>query len=238
MKPFKSLLQFISFEKLKDQKEFRKSERYDVNEKIKVTGWLNKGSKVTALKIMNISLYGIGCLEIEDIGIQINDMLDLFIDLENTKIELKVRVVFKEEDRLGLDIFTELDSDHMGYLQLLVPVCVGHTLKEIDVDKSDKEYVKHTFAGVGDSSLTFWTYNGNLKETSDIQMYEFCMEDFIMKIENHQFMYTFIDESKVIGEGEDIDLEKESKKIFEIITLSANDNFPEELKIYLLETIK
>lgn len=238
MKPFKSLLQFISFDKLKDQKEFRKSERYDVHEKIKVSGWLNKGSKVTALKIMNISLYGIGCLELEDIGIKKDDMLDLFIDLENTKIELKVRVVFKEEKRLGLDIFTELDSDHMGYLQLLVPICVGHTLKETDIDKSDNEYVKHTYSGAGDSSLTFWTHKGNLKETSDIQMYEFCMEDFIMKIENHQFMYTFIDESKVIGVGEDLNLEAESKKIFEIITLSTNENFPNELKNYLLETIK
>jgi hypothetical protein len=252
MKFFKNLLQFLSKEELEQQKEYRRSERYDVSSKLPLKAYLIKEEKKVSVSLLDVSLYGIGCEETSELEIAADDMIKLSIELDDVAIMLMSRVVYKANGRLGMDVFTELESNYDGYLQILTPISVGATLKEYDVNKinqSDEGYTKHIFFGAQNSSLTLWTTKGKLQNTDDIKMYEFNMDNFIMRIENHKFTYTFLDNSRVFSlkkhhksevfkEEVDVDLETESKKLFSMIILSAKDNLPGSLKEYLLQTIR
>lgn len=228
------------------RKEQRLSRRFDISPLAPLRGQLQISGLEYPVSLRDLSSHGARVLITSPADIHEGMSCQISIIAESLNIPLKARIARMASTEsgtiAGLDLTANGYDERRCLVQLLEPIAMGATLKQIDpqaVSQLESDLIAQRYFSSASSTLTVW------RRTSDdsIQGFELHMLDYyIRSTPEAPQIKIYIDENHAASKSEDFgsltlrhndEEARELRRLYNWIVLHLSDQVPADLNAFL-----
>lgn len=245
MKIFNKILRFKK-QQIQDWVDRRDNFRYEPAEDCLLTAQLKIQDDIISCRIIDISFDGIRLFLAQYLPFILQQKVTIYFTLGEIRIDMCAYVCHINNMTCGFNLSKNSFDDLHNYVQAILPICIGKSLKELASDRvgqTDPNHRKRVFLGELSSSLTFWVPKYLPTESEHFEEFEFKVEDFAIRGKtSNQSLEIFVmgDESNkkihlanVLNSKQNREENLEISHFFARVVINIHNHLPTDIVEYL-----